>query len=136
MIRPETPDIVNVNIDQEESFYRELLEIIRYDIANKVSISDIQMEIMSRRHAFAIPMEDISLYIVQAVVEGPTQPVNSAQELLTYVKKAISKLVKILQTLVVDDDQQVILFLLTSLNVCLSMKRFIPSLRLSKFLDC
>ena len=107
MIRPETPEIGAVLIDQEESFYRDLLEIIRYGISNKVSVEDIQMEIKSRRHASVIPMEEIGIYVMQVVLEGPAQPVASPQELLNYIKAVLTHIVRVFETHINDDDQQV-----------------------------
>lgn len=107
IIRPETPEVGAVHVDQEESFYRDLLEIIRYGVAHSVSIEDIQMEIKSRRHAGVIPMEEIGIYVMQVVLEGPSQAVSAAQELLNYVKSTITHLVPVFLSLIHEDEQQV-----------------------------
>ena len=112
VIRPETPEVATPLVDPEESFYRDLLEIIRYGISNKVSVEDIQMEIKSRRHASVIPMEEIGIYVMQAVLEGPSQPVSSPQALLDYIKTVITHIARVFETHITDEEQQVCLTLL------------------------
>ena len=112
VIRPETPEVATPLVDPEESFYRDLLEIIRYGISNKVSVEDIQMEIKSRRHASVIPMEEIGIYVMQAVLEGPSQPVSSPQALLDYIKTVITHIARVFETHITDEEQQVCLTVL------------------------
>ena len=107
VVRPETPEVGTALSDPEESFYRDLLEIIRYGYANKVSVEDIQTEIQSRRHASVIPMEEIGIYVMQVVLEGPAQPVASPQALLNYIKAVITHMVRVFETHINEDDQQV-----------------------------
>ncbi|KAI6648524.1 Translation initiation factor eIF-2B subunit epsilon-like [Oopsacas minuta] len=107
LVRPETPEIGIVHDDPEEAFYRDLLEIIRYGVSHSVAVENIQMEIKSRRHASVIPMEEIGIYVMQVVLDGPSQPVNSPQELLNYVKTTITHLVQVFVNLINEDEQEI-----------------------------
>lgn len=72
-------------------FYNETLDSIRSGIAGQVPNDNTILMINASKHAYNIPIEDVPLAVVKAIVEGPeNSTVEQASELLLYVKNAIS----------------------------------------------
>lgn len=83
----------DMNIEEAVSFYGEVLESVRSGIAERVSSENLTLEINASKHAYNIPIHDVPLAVVKAILEGPpTKPDTPIQpkELLTYVKNAFA----------------------------------------------
>lgn len=83
------------DMDMEEAtcFYGEVLESVRSGIAEKVSTENLTLEINASKHAYNIPIADVPLAVVKAILEGPPAKAGTPgqpKELLAYVKTAFA----------------------------------------------
>ena len=74
----------------EETFYQETLDTIRSGIAGQVKTENMILMINASKHAYNIPIQDIPLNIVRAILEGPaTEQEITKPILMEYVVKCI-----------------------------------------------
>lgn len=72
-------------------FYNETLDSIRSGIAGQVPNDNTILMINASKHAYNIPIDDVHLAVIKAIVEGPeNSTVEQASELLLYIKNAVS----------------------------------------------
>lgn len=94
-------------------FYNEILDSIRSGLAELTPNDNTILMINASKHAYNIPIQDVPLTIVKAIVEGPlntTTPSSSssqASDLLTYIKNAISHFESLLQHYIKGHEVQV-----------------------------
>lgn len=97
----EAPDAPHIR------FYNETLDSIRSGIAGQVHNDDTILMINASKHAYNIPIEDVPLAVIKAIVEGPeNSTAEQASELHLYVKNAISYFVSLLQHYIKGTDVQ------------------------------
>lgn len=79
-------------------FYNEILDSIRSGVAELVPNENTILMINASKHAYNIPISEVPLAIVRALVEGPQNSTTcQASELLLYIKNATSHLESLLQ---------------------------------------
>lgn len=79
-------------------FYNELLDSIRSGVAELVPNENTKLMINASKHAYNIPIGDVPIALVKAIMDGPlNSTTGSAQELLMYVKNAVSHLKSLMQ---------------------------------------
>lgn len=79
-------------------FYNEILDSIRSGVAELVPNENTILMINASKFAYNIPIEDVPLAIVKAIMEGPpNSTTEQPSELLLYVKNAISHFEVLLQ---------------------------------------
>lgn len=80
-----------MEIDNEDMFYMETLDYIRSGLTDKVITENTILMINASKHAYNIPIRDVPLNIVRALVEGP--PMQTSELTLSlfmdYVIKCI-----------------------------------------------
>lgn len=88
-------------------FYNETLDSIRSGIAGQVPNDNTILMINASKHAYNIPIEDVPLAVIKAIVEGPeNSAAEQASELLLYVKNAISYFEPLLLHYIKGTDMQ------------------------------
>ena len=72
-------------------FYNEILDSIRSGMAELVPNDNTILMINASKHAYNIPIQDVPLTIMKAIVEGPLNSPSgqSSSDILVYVKNAI-----------------------------------------------
>ena len=90
-------------------FYNEILDSIRSGIAELVPNENTKLMINASKHAYNIPIQDVPLTIIKAIVEGPlNSPAGqTSSELLIYVKNAISHFESLLHHYIKGHEVQV-----------------------------
>ena len=73
-------------------FYNEILDCVRSGVAELVPNDNTILMINASKHAYNIPIQDVPLTIIKAIVESPLNTPSSGQsvEVLSYVKNAVS----------------------------------------------
>lgn len=83
----------DMGMEEAVCFYGEVLESVRSGIAERVSSENLTLEINASKHAYNIPIDDVPLAVVKAVLEGPPTKAGTAgqpKELLAYIKSAFA----------------------------------------------
>lgn len=83
----------DMGMEEAVCFYGEVLESVRSGIAERVSSENLTLEINASKHAYNIPIDDVPLAVVKAVLEGPPTKAGTAgqpKELLAYIKSAFT----------------------------------------------
>ena len=90
-------------------FYNEILDSIRSGLAELTPNDNTILMINASKHAYNIPIQDVPLTIIKAIVEGPlnTTPSSQASDLFTYAKNAISHFESLLQHYIKGHEVQV-----------------------------
>lgn len=89
-------------------FYNEILDCIRSGVAELVPCDNTILMINASKHAYNIPIEDVPVAIVKAIMEGPQHSTTEqASELFMYVKNAISHFETLLQHYIKGTETQV-----------------------------
>ena len=95
--REETPVPAEVVTDNM-IFYNEILDCIRSGLAELVSTENTILMINASKHAYNIPIGEVPLSVVKAIMEGPQNSSTcQASELFHYVENAVSHLQALLQ---------------------------------------
>jgi len=95
--REETPTPAEVVTDNM-IFYNEILDCIRSGLAELVSTENTILMINASKHAYNIPIGEVPLSVVRAIMEGPLNSGTcQASELFHYVENAVSHLQTLLQ---------------------------------------
>ena len=95
--RTNTPALVEADA-YHIRFYNETLDSIRSGIAELVPNDNTILMINASKHAYNIPVDDVPLSIVKAILEGPlNSTTGQASELLLYIKNAVSHFESLLQ---------------------------------------
>ena len=79
----------NLEKMSEGMFYQEILDCIRSGIADTVDNENTKVMINGSKYAYNIPINDVPIYIIRAIFEGPPLGAGSKEELAAYVTKAI-----------------------------------------------
>lgn len=98
-------------------FYNEVIDLVRSGLAEKVNTDNTILMINSSKHAYNIPIHDVPLAIVKAIMEGPrrtTGATSSAtsttapnhQHIMTYIKSAVTFFKSLLQHYIKDQTLQ------------------------------
>jgi len=96
-LEPSFEDLVDAEVLMQDQFYTEVLESIRLGIAEVTNIENMILEINSSKHAYNIPIDDVPVAIVRAILEGPQSESQSTTAMLSYVEQSINKLQSLLQ---------------------------------------
>lgn len=92
----------------QDRFYTEVLESVRSGIAEHTNLDTIKLEINSSKHAYNIPIDDVPVAIVRAIMEGPQDESSpSTATMLSYIEVAINRLKKLLQNYLDNHSRQV-----------------------------
>ena len=78
----------NLERMSEGMFYQEILDCVRSGIVDAVDNENTKLMINGSKHAYNIPIGDVPIYIMRAILEGPTPGAESREELVAYVMKA------------------------------------------------
>ena len=92
-------------------FYNEIIDLIRSGLADKVSIDNTILMINAAKHAYNIPIHDVPLAIVKAILEGPrcsTGTVSTPQlsDTMAYIKSAVTFFTPLLRHYIKDQPLQ------------------------------
>lgn len=105
--RTATPAPAEVPVGPHILFYNETLDSIRSGIAGQVPNDNTILMINASKHAYNIPIEDVPLAVIKAIVEGPeNSTAEQPSELLLYVKNAVSYFESLLQHYIKQIDVQ------------------------------
>ena len=89
--RANSPSAAEVPVGPHMVFYNETLDNIRSGIAGQVPNDTTKLMINSSKHAYNIPIEDVPLAVMKAIVEGPeNSTAEQPSDLLHYIKNAIT----------------------------------------------
>lgn len=90
-------------------FYNEILDSIRSGIAELVPNDNTILMINASKHAYNIPIQDVPLTIMKAIVEGPLNSPSgqTSSDLLLYVKNAIGHFESLLHHYIKGHDVQI-----------------------------
>lgn len=95
---PSFDGLVDAEVLMQDQFYTEVLESIRLGITEVANIENMILEINSSKHAYNIPIDDVPVAIIRAILEGPqnesSPPITA---MLSYIEQAINKLQSLLQ---------------------------------------
>ena len=99
-------------------FYNEIIDLIRSGLAEKVNTDNTILMINAAKHAYNIPIHDVPLAIVRAIMEGPrrsttpsstgapTGNLQSQPDTMTYIKSAVNFFTSLLQHYIRDQSLQ------------------------------
>ncbi|XP_065911743.1 translation initiation factor eIF2B subunit epsilon-like [Dysidea avara] len=104
---PSFEDMVDAEVLMQDQFYTEVLESIRLGIAEVTDIENLILEINSSKHAYNIPIDDVPVAIIRAILEGPQNEFPSTIAMLSYIEQAINKLQSLLQHYMKNHSVQV-----------------------------
>ncbi len=89
-------------------FYNETLDSIRSGIAGRVPNDNTILMINASKYAYNVPVEDVPLAVIKAIVEGPeNSAAEQASELRLYVQNAISYFDSLLKNYIKGEETQV-----------------------------
>lgn len=92
----------------QDQFYAEILESVRSGIAEHTNLDNMRLEINSSKHAYSIPIDDVPVAIVRAIMEGPQDESSpTTTTMLSYIETAINRLKKLLQNYLDNHSRQV-----------------------------
>ena len=99
----------DMEMEEASCFYGEVLESVRSGIAEEVSSENLTLEINASKHAYNIPIADVPLAVVKAILEGPptTGTPGQAKELLAYVKSAFTSREEMLKNYIKTEATQI-----------------------------
>ena len=97
-------------------FYNEIIDLIRSGLAEKVNTDNTILMINAAKHAYNIPIHDVPLAIVKAIMEGPRRSTAStstptgnpqtAPDTMTYIKSAVTFFTSLLRHYIRDQSLQ------------------------------
>ena len=92
----------------QDRFYTEVLESVRSGLTEHTNLDTMKLEINSSKHAYNIPIDDVPVAIVRAIMEGPQNESSpSAATMLTYIEVSINRLKQLLQSYLEHHSRQV-----------------------------
>ena len=92
----------------QDRFYTEVLESISSGITEQTNVDTMKLEINSSKHAYNIPIDDVPVAIVRAIMEGPlNESTPSTATMLSYIEAAINRLKQLLQNYLEHHSRQV-----------------------------
>lgn len=92
----------------QDRFYAEVLESIRSGIAEHTNLDTMKLEVNSSKHAYNIPIDDVPVAILRAIMEGPPNESSpSTAAMLSYIEVAINRLKQLLQNYLENHSRQV-----------------------------
>ena len=104
---PSSPELMEGDTDVL-MFYNEILDSIRSGIAELVPCENTILMINASKHAYNIPIQDVPLAVMKAILEGPqNSTTGQASELLLYIKNAISHFESLLQHYIKGSEGQI-----------------------------
>jgi len=105
---PSFNGLVDAEVLMQDQFYTEVLESIRLGITEVANIENMILEINSSKHAYNIPIDDVPVAIIRAILEGPqnesSPPITA---MLSYIEQAVNKLQSLLQHYMKNHSVQV-----------------------------
>lgn len=107
---PTIPDPIQAESNMEDLFYHETLDYIRSGIVDSVTTENTILMINASKHAYNIPIDEVPLNIVRAILEGPQLSDNkelTKSTLVEYVLKAIPYYHNLLQHYIKGSSIQV-----------------------------
>ena len=94
----------SVEKDESVLFYQEILDNIRSGLADKVTNENTILMINASKHAYNIPINEVPISIIKAVMEGTTP---SKSESVEYVLKAVRYFQSLLSHYIKDRSVQI-----------------------------
>ena len=92
----------------QDRFYTEVLESVRSGITEHTNLDTMKLEINSSKHAYNIPIDDVPVAIVRAILEGPQDESSiTTTTMLSYIEVAINRLKHLLQNYLDNHPRQV-----------------------------
>ena len=92
----------------QDRFYTEVLESVRSGLTEHTNLDTMKLEINSSKHAYNIPIDDVPVAIVRAIMEGPQNESSpSAATMLSYIEVSINRLKQLLQSYLEHQSRQV-----------------------------
>lgn len=92
----------------QDRFYTEVLESVRSGITEHTNLDTMKLEINSSKHAYNIPIDDVPVTIVRAIMEGPQNESSpTTVTMLSYIETAINRLKTLLQNYLENHSRQV-----------------------------
>jgi translation initiation factor eIF-2B subunit epsilon len=93
-----------VGQDDDLLFFEEVRDSIHSGIAELVSSDNLILAINASKHAYNIPIQDVPLVVMRAILEGPPTPPT---ELLPYLKNACTSQQELLKHYIKTAESQV-----------------------------
>ena len=96
-------------------FYNEIIDLVRSGLAEGVSMDNTILMINAAKHAYNIPIHEVPLAIVKAILEGPRRstattpgvaPNTQPSDTMTYIKSAIPYFTSLLRHYIKDQTLQ------------------------------
>ena len=85
---PELVQLLSVDKDSETvMFYHEILDSIRSSLTDSVPNDNTILMINASKHAYNVPINEVPLHVVKAILEGPPSS-SSKAEMMEYIIKA------------------------------------------------
>ena len=89
-------------------FYNEILDSIRSGVAELITSENTKLMINASKHAYNIPIQDVPLAVVKAILDGPQNSTTcQSSELYQYAKNTVAHFEPLLQHYIKGKDIQV-----------------------------